>query len=71
MVRVFFANVAAFSTFSSNSPRRKTFLHSNGIDIPTPGETRWYHRSRTTSVLYDKYEVLLELLEKTIESPQG
>ena len=25
--RVFFANVGAFSTFSSNSPRRKDLLH--------------------------------------------
>ena len=46
-------------------------LHSNGVYIPTPGETRWYYRARTISVLSDKYEVLLELLEKTIESQQG
>ena len=71
LVRVFFANVGAFSTFASNSPRRKNLLHSHGIDIPKPGETRWYYRSRTISVLYDKYKALLDLLERTIENPQG
>ena len=71
LVRVFFANVAAFSTFTSKSPRRKDLLHSNGIGISKPGETRWYYRSRTISVLYDKYKTLLDLLERTIENPQG
>ena len=63
--------MAAFSTFASKSPRRKDLLHSNGIDIPKPGETRWYYRSRTISFLYDKYKTLLDLLERTIENPQG
>ena len=71
LVRVFFANLAAFSTFASNSPRRKDLLHSNGLDIPKPGETRWCYRSRTISVLYDKYKTLLDLLVRTIENPQG
>ena len=71
LVRVFFAYVAAFSTFASNSRRRKDLLHSNGIDIPKPRETRWYYGSRTISVLYDKCKTLLELLERTIENPQG
>ena len=66
LVRVFFANGAAFSTFSSSSPRRKNLLHSNGSGIPKPGEIRWYYHSHTISVLYDNYKVLLELLEKTI-----
>jgi len=56
--------VAAFSKFATNSPRRKDLLHSNGIYIPKPGETRWYCHSHTISVLYD-------LLERTIENPQG
>ena len=63
--------MAAFSTFTSNSPRRKNLLHSNGIDIPRPGETRWCYRLRTISVRYDKYKTLLDLLERTIENPQG
>ena len=29
LVRVFFANVAAFSSLSNSSPRRKALLHSN------------------------------------------
>ena len=40
LVRVFFANVAAFSTFARSSHRRKNLLHLNGIDIPKAGETR-------------------------------
>ena len=71
LVRVFFANVAAFSTFACNSPRSKDVLHSSGIDIPKPGETRWYYCSRTISALYDKYKTLLDLLERNIENPQG
>ena len=63
--------MAAFSTFASNNPRRKDFLHSNRSDIPIPGETRWYYRSHTISVLYDKYKTLLDLLESTIESLKG
>ena len=65
--RVFFANVAAFSTLSSSSPRRKD--SSNGIATPRPGETRWFYRSRTITDLYDKYKALLDLLERTIENP--
>ena len=71
LVRVFFTNVTAFSTFSSSSPRRKDLLHSNGIDILRPRETRWYYRSQTFSVLYAKYKALLGLFESTIENPQG
>ena len=56
--------MAAFSKIASNSPRRKDLLHSNGTYITKPGETRWYCRSHTISVLYD-------LLERTIENPQG
>ena len=41
LARVFFANVAAFSTFAGNSHRRKDLFLSIGIDIPKPGETRW------------------------------
>ena len=34
-------------------------------------ETRWYFRSHTISVLYDKYKTPLDLLERTIDNPQG
>ena len=71
LVRVFFAYVAAFSTNSSSSSRRTNLLHSNGIDILKPGESKWYYCSHTSSVLFDKGKVLLGLLERTIESPQG
>ena len=46
-------------------------MHLNGIDIPKPEGTRWHYRSHAISVFYDKYKVLLDLLERTIESSQG
>ena len=63
--------MAAFSTVASNSPRRKDLLHSNGIDIPKPGEARWYYHLHTISVLYDKYKPLLDLMENTMGNPQS
>ena len=54
LARVFFANLAAFSTVASNSPRRKDLLYTNRIDIPKPGEAMWYYLSCTISVLYHK-----------------
>jgi len=70
LVRVLFANAAPFSTFYISSPK-KDLLYSNGIDIPKPGETRSYCRSCTIIVLYDKYKALSDLLESTIENPEG
>jgi len=63
--------MAGFSAFAKKCSRRKDFFHSIGIDIPKPGETRWYYCSHTISVLCDKYKTLLDLLERTIENPQG
>ena len=63
--------MATFNTLSRSRLIRKDLLHSNGIDIPKPEETRRYHRSHTISALYDKYKALLDLLEGTIEDPQG
>jgi hypothetical protein len=42
-IKIFFVNVGAFSTFSSNAPKRKVFLTSHKIEFPNPGDTRWYY----------------------------
>ena len=49
--KVFFANVSAVSSFTSVSSKRKELFRSHDIDIPSPGETRWYYRSRTIGVI--------------------
>ena len=69
-VKVFFANVSAFSTFTSLSSKRKELFRSHSIEIPRPGETRWYHRSRTIEVFFNKYGTLLDVLEEIVENPQ-
>ena len=68
-VKVFFANVSAFSTFTSVSSRRKEIFRSHGIEIPRPAETRWYYRSRTIRVIFNKYKTLLDVLEEMVENP--
>ncbi|XP_065070326.1 uncharacterized protein LOC135695262 [Rhopilema esculentum] len=50
-VKVFFANVGAFSSFASVSSKRKSLLRAHGLDIPVPSETRWCYRSRTINVI--------------------
>ena len=70
-VKVFFANVGYFSTFSTSSPHRKAFFMSNNIEIPTPGETRWYYRARTINVIFMNYQHLHDILEKVDDNPSG
>eukprot|EP00795_Rhopilema_esculentum_P008629 gene8629-14641_t len=70
-VKVFFASISAFSNFTSLSSKRKTALTTKGIDIPSPGETRWYYRSRTIGVIFEKYELLVTALEEIVEEPRS
>ena len=67
----FLANVSAFSNFTSLNSRRKELVVSHGIDIPRPGDTRWYYRGRTISVIFHKYQALLEILEDLVEKTSG
>ena len=73
-VKVFFANVSAFSTFTSLSSKRKELFRSHSIEIPRPGGTRWYYRSSTIEVIFNKYGTLLDVLgenvERTVAVPQ-
>ena len=69
-VKVFFANVSAFSTFTSLRSKRKEVFRSHNIEIPCPGETRWYYRSRTVRVIADKSEILIDVLEGIVNNSQ-
>ena len=50
-VKIFFVNVGAFCTFTSNAPKRKAFLTSHNIEFPNPGDTRWYYRASVIKVI--------------------
>ncbi|CAB3985470.1 zinc finger MYM-type 1-like [Paramuricea clavata] len=70
-VKVFFASVGYFSTFSTSSPHRKAFFMANNIEIPSPGETRWYYRARTIDVIFKNYQHLHGILKKVNDNPFG
>ena len=69
-VKVFFANVSAFSSFTSMSSKRKELFRKHVIEIPQPGDTRWFYRSRTVGVIFEKYQSLLTALQSIVENPQ-
>ncbi|CAB3981985.1 zinc finger MYM-type 1-like [Paramuricea clavata] len=69
-VKIFFINTSAFSTFTSNAPRRKAFLTSHNLEFPNPGDTRWYYRA-CVIVLYKNYEKLLDVFDEVTEQPDG
>ena len=66
-VNIFFANVGYFSSFSTSSPHRM----ANNIEIPTPGETRWYYRARTINVIFKNYRHLHGVLKEGDDNPSG
>ena len=59
-----FSKVNSFCTFSSSCPHRKASLASKSINIPSPGETRWYYKSRAVSVIFKQLEAYMNLLLK-------
>jgi hypothetical protein len=70
-IKIFFVNLGAFSTFTSNAPKRKAFLTSHKIEFPNPDDTRWYCRARVINVLHINYEDLLEIFEGVVDQPLG
>ena len=70
-VKIFFINVGAFSTFTSNAPKRKAFLTSHKVEFPNPGDTRRFYRARVINVLHKNYETLLEIFDDVMEQPSG
>ena len=69
-VKIFFSNISAFCTYSNSSPERNAHLNSHGIDIPNPGETRWYYKSRAIFAIYNSYDILVTALTEISENPQ-
>ena len=59
-----FSKVNSFCTFSSSCPDRKASLTSKGINIPCPGENRWYYKSRAVSAIFKQFEAYMNLLLK-------
>lgn len=58
-VRIFFANVSAFATFFSKSPKRTAVLDEVcGKRIPASGQTRWNFKSRTVHTVFDHQDTL-------------
>ena len=70
-MKIFFVNIGAFCTFTSNAPRRKALLSSHNLEFPSPGDTRWYYRARVINVLYNNYQKLIEIFENLTDNPTG
>ena len=64
-----FSKVNSFCTFSSSCPDRKAFLTSKGINIPSPGETRWHYKSRAVSAIFKQFESLHEAFTEIQDNP--
>lgn len=67
-VKVFFANLQAFSSFFSRSPKRTAILDEvSKRRLPRTCPTRWNFKSRTVNTLYENKDSFKECLEKIIE----
>ena len=65
-VKVFFADVSAFSSFTSLRSKRKDLFGKYGINIPRPGETKWYYCSCTIKVIFTYYNMLMRALNEIV-----
>ncbi|KAK0143087.1 hypothetical protein N1851_018787 [Merluccius polli] len=64
-VRIFFANLTAFGTFFSKSPKRTAVLDEVcGRRIPAAGQTRWNFKSRTVHTVFENQQTLKQCFEK-------
>ena len=52
------------------SSKGKELFRKHGIEIPQPGDTRWFYRSRTVGVIFEKYQSLLTALQSIVDNPQ-
>ena len=52
------------------SSKRKELFRKHGIEIPQPGDTRSFYRSRTVGVIFERYQSLATALQSIIENPQ-
>ena len=70
-VKLFFINVGAFSTFTSNAPKRKAFLTFHNIEFPNPGDTSSIVPVSLMSFTRIMHEKLLEIFDNVTEQPDG
>ncbi|KAM3865648.1 thymocyte selection-associated high mobility group box protein TOX [Diretmus argenteus] len=69
-LKVFFADVAVFATFFSNSPKRTGALaETSHRRIPRPPGTRWNFRSRTVNAVWESRDEILECLDNMRTQP--
>ncbi|CAB4035403.1 zinc finger MYM-type 1-like, partial [Paramuricea clavata] len=70
-VKLFFSKISAFCTFSKPSSDRKAHFNAYGVDIPNPGETRWYYKSRTVKAISQGFDVIKIALTEITDNPQN
>lgn len=62
-LKVFFADLSAFATFFSNSPKRTAALgETSERRIPRPPATRWNFKSRTVNAVWECCQEIKECL---------
>ena len=69
-VKLFFSKISAFCTFSKPSSDRKAHFNAHGVDIPSPGETRWYYKSRAVEAIIEGFDVIKIALTEITNNPQ-
>jgi len=52
------------------SSKRKELFRKHGIEIPKPGDTRWFYHSHTVGLIFEKYQSPLTALQSIVENPQ-
>lgn len=73
LVEIFFINLGAFSTFTSDASKRKAFFTFHNPELHNPGDTRWFYRAHVISVIHrvKNYKKLLEIFDDVMELPAG
>ena len=69
-VILFFSKISAFCTFSKPSSDRKAHFNAHGVDIPSPGETRWYYKSRAVTAIFEGFDKIKVALTEITNNPQ-
>ncbi|KAF3837917.1 hypothetical protein F7725_009685 [Dissostichus mawsoni] len=70
ILKVFFADLTAFSTFISGAPKRVADLaEATQRRIPRPPAVRWNFKSRTVNAVWETREALLQCVEDIRKQP--
>ena len=69
-LKVFFADLSAFATFFSNSPKRTAALSDTSARrIPRPAATRWNFKSRTVNAVWENRADIMKCLDNIRTEP--